>query len=87
MWQDWVLSVIQIVFIVALVPTMLHENKKPTLSTAVMITLGVATASFVYFTLALWGSCVATFIHALQWAIIAYQRRKLDMMEKAPADA
>ena len=64
MWQDWVLAVIQLVFIVALIPTMIHAYKKPTLSTALMITTGVAVAAFVYFTLALWSSCIATSIHA-----------------------
>ena len=81
MWQDWVLTVIQLVFIVALIPTMLHDYKKPTLSTALMITAGVSTVSFVYFTLAFWSSALMTFVHALQWATIAYQRWQLDTLD------
>lgn len=78
MWQDWVLAAMQLVFIGALVPTMLHEHKKPTLSTAILITAGVSISSLVYFTLAFWGSAIATTVHALQWAIVAYQRYRLD---------
>ncbi len=58
MWQDWVLMAMQFVFIIALIPTMLHAEKKPTLSTSLMITAGVGVISFVYFTLLLWGSAV-----------------------------
>lgn len=78
MWQDWVLAAMQGVFIAALIPTMLHAHKKPTLSTALMITAGVSVSSFVYFTLAFWGSAVATSFHALQWAVVAYQRWHID---------
>jgi hypothetical protein len=66
------------VFIVALIPTMLHADKKPTLSTSLLITGGVATISVVYFTLFLWVSAIVTALHAMQWAVVAYQRWKLD---------
>lgn len=78
MWQDWLLAAMQFVFIGALIPTMLHSHKKPPLSTGLVITGGVATISFVYVTLGFWGSALATGLHAIQWAVVTYQRFQLD---------
>jgi len=83
MWQDWVIAGVQIVFAISLIPSVLHKENKPSLSTSVFTSAGLYTLSFVYFMLALWFSCVMSGIIATLWALLAYQRYRLNMRKQA----
>lgn len=83
MWQDWALTIVQFVFIASLIPTVIHPDKKPTLSTSVITTCGVFTVAFVYFTLELWISVFGGIILGLEWATLAYQRWQLDRLQNS----
>ena len=78
MWQDTVLALTQIIFAVALLPTIAHATKKPTLSTALMTTSTVFVVVFVYISLALWSSAFGAGILGVEWATLAHQRYRLD---------
>ncbi len=78
MWQDWVLTLTQIIFMVSLVPTILHPTKKPAFITALVTAPTIFVVVYVYFSLELWWSMAAAFILATEWSILAYQRWRLD---------
>lgn len=78
MWQDWALTVVQFVFIASLLPTVLHPEHKPTLSTSIVTACGVCTVAYVYWTLSLWVSFFAGVVLGIEWATLAYQRWRLD---------
>ncbi len=74
MWQDWAIAIVQVVFIVALVPSLLHREHKPALWTSIPTSLGLAVIAVSYMTLGLFWSALASSAMTLGWAILAYQR-------------
>jgi len=78
MWQDAVIVGIQVILIIALVPTLLHPNQKPTVSTSLMNFVPLIILSITYLTLELIGSAIAGTILALEWGFLAYQRYRLN---------
>jgi hypothetical protein len=72
-WQDLALTAASLIFIVALVPTVLSENQKPALSTSVMnaaVSTGIA---IVYVTLQLWFAAATTALNGILWLVIGIQ--------------
>jgi threonine/homoserine/homoserine lactone efflux protein len=59
MWQDWVITGAQIVFVLALIPSIVHSNNKPPLLTSVPTVLGLISTTIAFVTLSLWGSAFA----------------------------
>ena len=64
-----------------MIPTIIHESKKPTLTTSLMNSCTIAIVVIVYLTLNLWLSAIGAAILLLEWSIIAYQRHRLDSKE------
>lgn len=82
MWQDSVLALTQVVFAVALIPTILHSSKKPTLSTSLVNTCTILFVVIVYWTLGLLASTLGAAAIGIEWGIIAYQRYWIDRRSK-----
>lgn len=73
MWQDWAITAVQIIFIAALIPSLLHRQHKPALWTSVPTALGLAIIAVSYFTLELWWSAAMSTVMSIGWAILAWQ--------------
>lgn len=75
MWQDWIITIGQALFIVALVPAVLAKEKPPLLtsllSAAVLFVFGI-----VYITLSFWFAALSTTGTGVLWAILAFQKWK-----------
>lgn len=73
MWQDYVLTGIQIVFCITLIP-MLRAKEKPPLSSSLMTGVVLLVSAGTMATLHLWLAAVSQFVVGLQWLTLAYQR-------------
>lgn len=76
MWQDYVMSVGQVLFIIALLPTIFDRNNKPPLSTSALTSSILFTFAFCFYTLGAKYSCVTSLGVAIVWAIIFFQKLK-----------
>lgn len=72
-WQDLALTVASLVFIVALIPTVLSANQKPALSTSIMNAVVSASIAIVYVTLHLWFAAATTGLNGVLWLAIGIQ--------------
>ncbi|MEK7451113.1 MAG: hypothetical protein AAB662_04215 [Patescibacteria group bacterium] len=72
-WQDIVLTFGQILFIIALFPSVIGKSK-PALSTSLLTGFVLAVFSLIYITLHLWFAATTTSIASLTWFILAYQK-------------
>ncbi len=72
-WQDIVIAVSYIFFDLALIPS-LRSHHKPALKTSVITGSLNIVMAFTQITLGLWVASIATFINALLWLTLAYQK-------------
>lgn len=72
-WQDIVLTGGTIVFIIALLPSVLSKDK-PAVSTSIMTGTVLIVFAYVYFTLSLWFSTLTTALTAALWFTLAVQK-------------
>ncbi len=79
-WQDIVISIAQLCFIFAMIPS-IKSNDKPALATSVMNVLLVCTISFCLLTLHLWFSALTAITIAITWAILAVQKMNLNKIK------
>lgn len=80
-WQDVVLLICQIVFAIALFPSILSKNK-PALTTSVLNTVFLYIIFLVNLTLNLYGFAAGIFIVATLWLILAVQKYLIDKKNK-----
>lgn len=78
MWQDTVLSGVQAVLALALIPSILDRQQKPAVSTSLINTVAMVAIIVVYFSLHFWWSTVIATVVCLEWAALAMQRYQLD---------
>lgn len=78
MWQDWIITGAQLVFIASLIPSIIHPTKKPTVSTSLPTACGLFVIAATYASLELWFSAGTAGAMAIGWTVLAYQRWKLD---------
>ena len=74
-WQDIVLSVSNLVFGIALIPSIRGKNK-PALSTSLITTIFLSSSLVAYISLALWYTAFTTSINALCWGTLAVQKAR-----------
>ncbi len=72
-WQDWVFSLGQIIFLIALIPT-LKGKSKPEISTSVVTSIILAVFALTYFSLGLWFSSLSSIAMTIAWATLAIQK-------------
>lgn len=75
LWQDWVFSIGQIIFVIALIPTIKGKDK-PALSTSLITGAILLAFAFSYMALSLLFSTVTSIVMSLSWFILAYQKYK-----------
>ncbi len=78
MWQDWVLSGVNWVFIISMIPTILSASKKPALSTSLLTGTGMLAIAGTYVSLELPAAVFAASILGAEWFLLAWQRYRLD---------
>lgn len=76
-WQDIVIAVAQIFFIVALIPSITTKDK-PALATSFMNVILVWTISITMVTLQLWFSAVTAFAIGIGHMTLAIQKAKMN---------
>jgi len=72
-WQDWIFSVGQIIFLIALIPT-LKGKDKPALTTSVVTTIILVVFAITYLSLNLWYSGVSSVAMTIAWGVLAVQK-------------
>jgi hypothetical protein len=81
-WQDLVLTIASLAFLVALVPTVLSGDPKPALTTGVLNAVVSAVIATVYLTLQLWFAAGTTGMNAFLWLVIALQTFSLEARQR-----
>ena len=74
-WQDIILSIGQIVFIIALLPSVFSKDK-PALATSVITGITLMIFAFTYATLSLTNAAISAVIVSLLWFVLAIQKYK-----------
>lgn len=74
-WQDVVITVGQIIFIIALIPAVKHQHKPP-FPTSILNAIVLFSFAIVYITLSLWFASITTAIVGFLWLVLALQKKK-----------
>ena len=80
-WQDIILAGAQILFAIALFPSLLSKDK-PAFATSLMNSIMLYVISYVNFTLSLFGAAAGLFLVATLWGILAIQKYRVDKKSK-----
>ena len=72
-WQDWIFTLGQAIFVIALIPT-IKGKSKPALSTSLATGAILITFALSYFSLQLWFSTIASIVISGAWFLLAYQK-------------
>jgi hypothetical protein len=76
-WQDIVISIAQLSFIFALLPS-IRSKDKPATATSIMNAVLIFTIATCLLTLKLWFSAASAYIVTIAWVILAVQKIKLN---------
>jgi len=80
-WQDIVISLCQMGFVIALIPS-IRSRHKPALSSSVMNVVLVGIVTFCLFSLHLWFSGITATMVGTTWAVLAIQKLEIDKKAK-----
>lgn len=80
-WQDLVLGAGQIIFVVALLPS-ISSKDKPAFYTSVINAILLYMFAVIYLTLSLYLAALTITLTAAGWSILAYQKYKIDWKTK-----
>lgn len=75
-WQEIVLAVGQVVFIVALLPSIFSKDK-PQIWTSILTGTVALSISITYATLSLKAAAISTFLNFVAWSILAIQKLRI----------
>lgn len=76
-WQDGVFTIVNIIFIIALIPTVRAKKLKPPITTCLITGSGLTAIAATYTTLSLWFGAGSAMLSAILWFIIGYQSYRL----------
>ena len=77
-WQDAAMMVANIIFIVAMIPTLRSKDGKPALTTSIWITVGMVLMVVADAALEQYWSAFFMGSNTLQWVGLGWQRWRLD---------
>lgn len=80
-WEDWVITIGQIIFIIAIVPALRGKDKPPTFTSVTTGTVLLAFAAAQY-SLGLITSVFTSIILGSSWIFLGYQKYVLDRKKK-----
>lgn len=83
-WQDDVVAVIQWIFVIALLPTLLHPTDKPTFATAVVTGTSLFVMAVTFTTVLWYVSALSMAAGGTAWTILAYQRYRINQQSGEP---
>lgn len=72
-WQDWIFTVGQLIFIIALIPS-IRSKDKPAFTSSLITAVILIGFAATYTSLELWGSAIFAFLNASAWGILAIQK-------------
>jgi hypothetical protein len=81
-WQETVLAIGQIIFIIALLPSVFSRDK-PEIWTSVITGSVALSIAITYLTMKLPFAAVSAFFNFVFWSILAVQKRRQDRQKKA----
>jgi len=89
LWQDVVISITQVVMVLAVVPMLRKDAPRPSWDVALITSVALFTLAVTYATLLLLLSCFITFFMAIEWFVITTKAwhggdRKLDTPSDPP---
>jgi len=73
MWQDYILTIVQVFFCLTLVP-MLLTKEKPPLTSSISTGIALLASAAIFATLSLWLAAASQAIVGLQWLTLAIQK-------------
>jgi hypothetical protein len=73
-WQDIIITIGQVIFIIALIPAIKHKHKPP-FSTSILNAFVLFSFAVVYITLALWFAAITTAVVGALWMLLAVQKK------------
>ncbi len=80
-WQDIVISVGQLIFVLALLPSIVGKDK-PAVSTSLINGVILAVFTFTFASLELWFSTISSAMISLAWFFLARQKYTLNKIGK-----
>lgn len=80
-WQDIVISIAQLCFVIAMIPS-IRGKDKPAAATSIMNVILVAIIAGCLLTLRLWFSAFTALVVAITWSILAIQKLKIDKISR-----
>jgi hypothetical protein len=78
MWQDIVITIVQWVLLIALIPSIRHPEHKPALWSSIMTGTLLCVLAGTFWTLGLWSGALSALAVAGGWFVLAWQRWKLN---------
>jgi len=84
MIQDYIISAVQWGFAFALLPTVFHEDNKPTFLSSIWTGFLLIILALTFASLALWGSTVSSLVVSGLWFTLAYQRYRINKRADKP---
>lgn len=85
-WQDYVITFGTILFIVALIPSVLSKDK-PALSTSILTGSVLGTFVIVYFSLGLTFAAFTNAMTSFLWFVLAFQKYQVEYTKQKPKPA
>lgn len=79
--QEVVFFIGQMIFNISLLPS-IFSNDKPALATSLITAVVIFVYVYTYTTLSLWVTAVSVFTTGALWAVLAYQKYKIDKRRK-----
>lgn len=76
-WQDLVISIGQLIFVISLLPPILSKDK-PALLTSLITSVVLYLFALVYITLSLYFAAIAVAMTAIGWSVLTYQKYRLE---------
>lgn len=80
-WQDIVISVGQLIFVLALIPSIVGKDK-PAVSTSLINGLILTVFTFTFASLELWFSTISSAMISMAWFFLAIQKHTLNKSSK-----
>lgn len=84
MWQDYVIGVTQWIFLVALIPSILHPTNKPPFSTSALTGALLVVLAITYGSLGLTTALISSGVLGLGWFYLGFQRALLNRKAGLP---
>lgn len=84
MWEDVLPGSVNWVLVIGFFPTVLSKHEKPAFVSSVITATCLSGIALAYRSLSLWLAAIPAAIQALQWAVLGYQRYRINKANNVP---